>query len=53
MGYVTAQRITLGQLDRCDSCNNEGLKETGKYITNSQGETVIFFCYNCKKNLTA
>jgi hypothetical protein len=48
MGELFIRRITdQDQVWICDKCNQEGIKANGKDITTSQGEFVMWFCYNC------
>ena len=47
MGYVEAIRVTPDQLTLCDSCGHEGLTTTGRDIVDSQGVSILWFCFNC------
>ena len=48
MGYVTMRRITPNdRIERCDSCEQQGVYANGKEIKDSYGEVVMWFCYNC------
>ena len=51
MGYVELIRVTPDQLEICDSCNQQGLKESGHMINDSHGEPMIFSCFNCKQKI--
>ena len=50
MGYVEMRRVDNSELDTCDQCNQQGLKTSGRTITDSYGEAVIWICFNCKQN---
>ena len=50
MGYVEIIRVNPDELDTCDQCNQKGLKTSGRLITDSHGEAVIWICFNCKQN---
>ena len=48
MGYVSARRITPNdRIERCDSCEQQGVYANGKEIRDSVNEVVMWFCYNC------
>ena len=48
MGYVTARRITPNdRIEKCDSCEQQGVYANGKEIKDSVNEVVMWFCYNC------
>ena len=48
MGELFIRRITKqDELWLCDDCGQEGVRANGKDITTSQGEFVMWFCYNC------
>jgi hypothetical protein len=47
MGYVEAIRVTPDQLTNCDSCQQDGLTTSGKYVSDSYGVPVLWFCFNC------
>jgi hypothetical protein len=47
MGYVELIPITPDQLDTCDSCDNQGVRSSGRSITNSYDEEIMWFCYTC------
>jgi hypothetical protein len=48
MGYVTARKITPNdRMETCDSCEQKGVYANGKEVKDSNGEVVIWLCYNC------
>ena len=47
MGYVEIVRVTPDQLTNCDSCQQDGLTSSGRYIEDSYGVPVMWFCFNC------
>jgi hypothetical protein len=51
MGYVEIIIPKPEELDTCDSCGNQGLNRNGQYITDSYGENVMWFCFNCKEKM--
>ena len=50
MGYIEVIKVDKSELDVCDQCNQQGLKASGRTITDSYGEAVIWICFNCKQN---
>ena len=48
MGYIEMIKVTPDQLDICDNCNQQGLKESGRMVTRN-GEHLMWFCFNCKE----
>lgn len=51
MGYVEAIRVTSDQLSNCDSCQQEGLTTSGRYIEDRYGVAVMWFCFNCVRQM--
>ena len=47
MGYVEVIKVDRTEIDLCDNCNQEGLQSSGRYIQNSTGENIMWFCFNC------
>jgi len=47
MGYVEAVRVTPDQLTNCDSCQQDGLTTSGRYIKDRTDVAVMWFCFNC------
>ena len=48
MGYVSARRITPNdRIEKCDSCEQQGVYANGREIRDSVNEVVMWFCYNC------
>jgi len=48
MGYVEiVRRVSSNELDICDQCNQQGVKENGKMITDNYSQDILWFCYNC------
>jgi hypothetical protein len=53
MGYAQIIRgVQPHELINCDDCNNDGLTSSGKYITDSSGQNVLWFCFNCIQKVT-
>lgn len=56
MGYVEVIRVNPEDLDRCDLCNQQGLKASGQFIEH-MGEKIMWKCFNCvekeKRNVTS
>lgn len=52
MGYVEiVRKVKPDELDVCDTCNQQGLKTSGKYDYDSYGEPFIFTCFNCVEKI--
>ena len=48
MGYVEiVRRVQDHELDICDQCGQQGVKENGKMITDNYSQDILWFCYNC------
>ena len=47
MGYVEVRRVTPEELTVCDSCSQDGLITSGRFIEDSYGVPVLWFCFNC------
>jgi hypothetical protein len=47
MGYVEIVRVTSDQLDLCDQCGQQGLKTSGRMITDTYSQDILWFCFNC------
>jgi ribosomal protein L37AE/L43A len=48
MGEVFIRRITdQDKLWLCDDCGQQGIRANGKDIMTSEGEFVMWLCYNC------
>lgn len=53
MGYVQiVRKVEPYELTNCDDCSNDELTSSGKYITDSFGDPVLWFCYNCVQRTT-
>jgi hypothetical protein len=57
MGYVEiVRRVQDHELDICDQCGQQGVRENGKMITDNYSQDILWFCYNCveaqKKSLS-
>lgn len=53
MGYVEIVRtVTPAELTKCDDCFNDELTSSGRFITDSINEIVMWFCYNCIQRTT-
>lgn len=53
MGYAQiVRRVEAHELTNCDDCGNNELTSSGKYITDSSGQPVIWFCFNCVHKTT-
>ena len=53
MGYVEIVRtVTPAELTKCDDCSADELTSSGRFIYDSHGEPVIWFCYNCIQRTT-
>jgi hypothetical protein len=57
MGYVEiVRRVKDHELDTCDQCGQQGVRENGKTITDNYSQDILWFCYNCveaqKKSLS-
>jgi hypothetical protein len=51
MGYVEVAKVKQNELDVCDTCNQQGLKTSGKYGYDNYGEPIIFTCFNCVEKI--
>lgn len=48
MGYVEiVRRVQDHELDLCDQCGQQGVRENGKIITDNYSQDILWFCYNC------
>jgi hypothetical protein len=48
MGYVEiVRRVQDHELDICDQCGQQGVRENGKMITDNYSQDILWFCYNC------
>ena len=48
MGYVEiVRRVQDHELDICDQCGQQGVRENGKMITDNYSQEILWFCYNC------
>ena len=48
MGYVEiVRRVQDHELDICDQCGQQGVRENGKTITDNYSQDILWFCYNC------
>jgi hypothetical protein len=48
MGYVEiVRRVQDYELDICDQCGQQGVRENGKMITDNYSQDILWFCYNC------
>ena len=48
MGYVEIVRRVLDhELDICDQCGQQGVRENGKMITDNYSQDILWFCFNC------
>ena len=48
MGYVEMRRLTpADRIEKCDSCNQDGLYTSGKEVKDRLGTVVMWFCFNC------
>ena len=48
MGYAQIiRRVEPYELTNCDDCGNNELTSSGKYITDSSDQFVLWFCFNC------
>lgn len=48
MGYAQIiRRVEAHELTNCDNCGNDELTSSGKAITDSVNEVVMWFCFNC------
>ena len=48
MGYVEiVRRVKDHELDICDQCGQQGVRENGKMITDNYSQDILWFCYNC------
>ena len=53
MGYAQiVRRVEAHELTNCDDCGNNELTSSGKYITDSSDQPVIWFCFNCVQKTT-
>lgn len=50
MGYIEMIKVTADQLDVCDNCNQQGLKESGQMLIRNE-EQLLWFCFNCKEKI--
>ena len=46
MGYVEVIKVSPTDLDRCDQCNQQGLRTSGQYVMHN-GEAIMWICFNC------
>ena len=48
MGYVEiVRRVQDHELDICDQCGQQGVRENGKMITDNYSQDILWFCFNC------
>lgn len=47
MGYVEIVKVDPAQLDTCDQCGDQGLKTSGRSITDEHSEEILWFCFTC------
>jgi hypothetical protein len=47
MGFAEVIHVSTEELEICDSCNQEGRLIKGQFITDSSGQPVMWFCFNC------
>ena len=48
MGYVEIiRRVQDHELDICDQCGQQGVRENGKMINDNYSQDILWFCYNC------
>jgi hypothetical protein len=48
MGELFIRRVTeKDQVWLCDECGQDGIRANGKDITDTSGQLVMWFCYNC------
>jgi hypothetical protein len=48
MGYVEIVRqVQDHELDLCDQCGQQGVRNNGKAITDNYSQDILWFCYNC------
>jgi hypothetical protein len=53
MGYAQiVRKVEAHELTNCDDCGNDELTSSGKYITDSSHQSVIWFCFNCVQKTT-
>ncbi len=52
MGYAEIIHVSAEELELCDSCNQEGRLIKGQFITDSSGQPVMWFCFNCVNKVT-
>ena len=53
MGYAQIiRRVEAHELTNCDDCGNDELTSSGRYITDSSHQPVIWFCFNCVHKTT-
>jgi len=53
MGELFIRKITAAdEIWVCDSCSQEGVRANGRDIR-SNGEVVMWFCYNCIQKTVA
>ena len=48
MGYIEMIKVSADQLDVCDKCNQQGLRESGRTVILGD-EIILWFCFNCKE----
>jgi hypothetical protein len=48
MGYAQIiRKVEPHELTNCDNCGNDELTSSGRSITDSVNEVVMWFCFNC------
>lgn len=48
MGYVEIIRVDPTRLDTCDQCGDQGLKTSGRSITDcNTNEEILWVCFTC------
>ena len=47
MGYIEVVKVNPDELDTCDQCGKQGLKESGELLKDIYGEAIMWICFNC------
>jgi hypothetical protein len=54
MGYAQIiRRVEAHELTKCDDCGHDELTSSGRYITDSSNQPIVWFCFNCVQKITA